>query len=116
MPFEWGKHDCTTHLGHVTQALTGENVWEHLEGTYNDVRGAAKILRDQYGGTLRSALHQTLGEAVHPAKARDGDIAFYTRSCGVMYGNGALFVGCIADQHGLIFIPRGALVEAYPVR
>ena len=73
-PFKWGTNDCCTLLGVAVEAgQQGRDILRGFRG-YRTQAGAAKKLREIGKGTLLATLEDLLGEPIHVARARPGDI------------------------------------------
>lgn len=72
--FAWGDFDCCQFAGLAVEAQTGSNPIADARGRYGTAVGAQRVLRNSFGGSLRSGWTQVLGEPIPPALAQRGDV------------------------------------------
>lgn len=88
MPFAWGSHDCCLWAADAVLAQTGIDPAANERGTYFDVDGAARLLRE-LGGL--SEVGRRAGPEIPPLMAQFGDI-------GLMQIDGRQMLGVCAGQ------------------
>jgi hypothetical protein len=100
-PFQYGVNDCCMFAAGAVEAMTGVDPMEEFKGTYSDLRGSIKVLKEIGEGDLETTLDNKF-EEVAISYAQRGDLAFFDESVGVIMGSFAYFV----SDEGLERIPR----------
>jgi hypothetical protein len=100
-PFQYGVNDCCMFAAGAVEAMTGVDPMEEFKGTYSDLRGSIKALKEIGDGDLETTLDSKF-EEVAISHAQRGDLAFFDESVGVIMGGFAYFV----SDEGLERIPR----------
>jgi hypothetical protein len=100
-PFQYGVNDCCMFAAGAVEAMTGVDPMEEFKGTYSDLRGSIKVLKEIGEGDLETTLDNKF-EEVAISHAQRGDLAFFDESVGVIMGGFAYFV----SDEGLERIPR----------
>jgi hypothetical protein len=100
-PFQYGVNDCCMFAAGAVEAMTGVDPMEEFKGTYSDLRGSIKALKEIGEGDLETTLDSKF-EEVAISHAQRGDLAFFDESVGVIMGGFAYFV----SDEGLERIPR----------
>jgi hypothetical protein len=100
-PFQYGVNDCCMFAAGAVEAMTGVDPMEEFKGTYSDLRGSIKVLKEIGEGDLETTLDSKF-EEVAISHAQRGDLAFFDESVGVIMGSFAYFV----SDEGLERIPR----------
>lgn len=100
-PFEYGVNDCCMFAAGAVEAMTGVDPMEEFRGSYSDLRGSLKALKDIGEGSLEATLDSKF-EEVEIGRAQRGDLAFFDNSVGVVSGSFAYFV----SDDGLERVPR----------
>ena len=119
MPFTWSKNDCCTFVCDWIDLCCGVDPSRELKlrGTYDDARGAARVLK-RHGGieAVVERAWRRLGwsETTLPY-ARRGDIVSlktdHGPALGICLGDSATFAG----PHGLAFVPLAECLRAWRV-
>lgn len=112
--YAYGQHDCMLHAASAVLAMTGVDPAADVRGTYSDKEGAARVLRESYGGTIEKTMDRHLPR-IPIGHARRGDLVLHENSIGVVTGKMACFVGQEGDREGLVRIPRGQWEKAWAV-
>lgn len=111
-PFAWGRRDCCLWAADATWALTGMDPAADVRGTYDDERGALRVLQ-RLGGLCAVAARG--GAPIRPAFAIDGDVGLVqwqeTELLAVRVGE----VWLAVSRTGLIAAPADAAVGAWGV-
>lgn len=100
----------------AVKAITGQDHFGANAGSYNSKREAAELLRSLGHGTLTRAVTHFLGQPVHAAKARRGDVVIRGKAIGIVGASGfAWFVGedRRRDTHGKVRVSHG--LQSVPV-
>ncbi|WP_444452576.1 DUF6950 family protein [Rhodobacter capsulatus] len=112
-PFTWGAWDCALGLAAgVVEAITGADLRPAV--SYDTAAGALRALRAAGHASLGDAVAAVLPE-IHPAMARDGDIALVDEG---EIGGLAVFSGgtlIVLTLDGLGVRERAAAKRAYRV-
>ena len=109
LPFEWGRHDCSTFVAGAVEAMTGER--PELPA-YTDAREAAELLAAE---PLLDRVRAIYGPPIAPAFAQRGDIALVD-----IDGRASLAV-CVGDffagpgTDGLVMVPRAVAIAAWRI-
>ncbi len=92
-PFKWGTNDCCTLFAKAVEATSGRDILRGYRG-YKTKKGAAKKLRDKGHGTLVKFVKSCMGDEIHIAQARHGDIVMQdARRVGVCCGRWTAMLG-----------------------
>lgn len=89
-PFAWGLHDCALAAADAIAAQTGVDLAVELRGRYDDLAGAAAVIRDFAGGGLEQLVEKQM--AAHAAPeipvklARRGDLVLFDGGQGATLG------------------------------
>lgn len=111
-PFAWGVNDCALFACGAIEAMTGDHPGARFAGTYDDAKGAAKVLRLVGEGTLAKTFSSSFPE-VSPGMAQRGDVVEAQGAVGICMGAFGLF---LADaDHGIIRLPRATFTKAWRV-
>ncbi len=95
--FVWGSNDCCTFASNWVEELTGVNPLISIGhyGKYKTLKGAATILKNL--GGLSKVLDENLGNNIHPAYAKVGDIVMGDldggETLGICIGIECMFLG-----------------------
>lgn len=109
---EYGAWDCCLVGAEAVRVQTGDDHGEPYQGTYSTAQGALRRMKEVDGvETVEALATKKLGEPVHPAYARPGDIVLHEDRLGVFF-NG---VGLFAGDNGWVRVPRSELVRAWRV-
>jgi hypothetical protein len=100
-PFQYGVNDCCMFAAGAVEVMTGVDPMQEFKGTYSDLRGSIKALKEIGEGDLETTLDGKF-EEVAISHAQRGDLAFFDESVGVVMGSFAYFV----SDEGLERIPR----------
>src|SRR3569623_1931677 len=71
-PFAWGTHDCASFAFDAVRAVSGEDRFADLRGSYDTAAKAARILKRM--GGLEAMVDARLRK-ISPSEAHRGDIA-----------------------------------------
>lgn len=116
--FAYGEFDCYLFAADTVLAITGVDLAASFRGQYDSPVSAARILAGY--GSMEAIATSLLGEPVHPARARRGDVVLAqlpipdgeTGDCaGVCTGHYFAF----AQPQGLGFVRRAAVRLAWCV-
>lgn len=100
-PFEYGVNDCCMFAAGAVEVMTGVDPMQEFRGTYSDLRGSLKALKEIGEGDLETTLDSKFDE-IPISHAQRGDLAFFDDSVGVIMGGFAYFV----SDDGLERVPR----------
>jgi len=114
IPFARGSQDCCMFAANVVKELTGEDLAADFRGTYNDDKGALKILADK--GGVRAIAASKLGEEINPLNAQRGDVVLINGERGesLTICMGSYVVGTGTD--GLVQFPLSSAICAWRVK
>ncbi len=109
IPFAWGSQDCALFAADCVQAISGNDPALGLRGTYQDARGAARVMKDG----LRTIAAERLGEEISPLLAQAGDVGLLPnegRECLAVWGGGAWHA---PSENGLSAYPLEYAITAW---
>jgi hypothetical protein len=101
-PFEWGSHDCCLWGADAVQALTGHDPGAQWRGTYDDAKGALRLLESLGGIEQVAAL---AGPEIPVLMATSGDAAVIDAGA----EDGSLSIGICGGDHWLVVGETGLL-------
>jgi len=110
--FRIGRYDCTIFTAGAVKAITGEDPMKEFRGEYASLISAKKALKLIGGGSLYSVLVSKFGKPVNGMSGQKGDVAYHEKSCGIVLGNAAIFIG----EKGHVMIPINRLEKAFRVK
>lgn len=112
--FQRGAHDCALYLAKGATVITGEP-FAHLFGSYDDLRGAVRVLKEFGAGDLEDTVAALLPRLEAQERPRIGDAAVVRRPGGKITG---FFVesgiSLVAEQ-GLTYAPRDHAIAAFKI-
>jgi hypothetical protein len=123
-PFVWGKNDCCLFAADAILAMTGEDFAARFRGTYDDLKGAVKILHDL--GKSPESISELAGEfarlheiqEVPVAYAQRGDVVLLDAELGESLGVVALdgvSVAAPGAENSLVYAPIGIARKAWRI-
>lgn len=110
IPFAYGSNDCAHFVAGAVEAVTGEDVFSDLRGTYDTEFGSLRIIKELGKSDLGEVIDSMFDE-ITISHAQRGDIAFFDGSIGVVMGSFAWFV----SDDGLERVPRAMWDKAWSV-
>lgn len=117
-PFVWGEWDCALWAATAVEVMTDVDFAAPYRGTYSGATECAVRLRDEGPGSLYGLCVANLGEPIHAARARRGDVVYIADNMprlGICYGPHSLFVGEFLGIEGLIMEPTLKMHHAFRV-
>lgn len=100
-PFAYGANDCAHFVAGAVEAVTGQDVFSDLRGTYDSEFGSLRVIKELGKSNLGEVIDTMFAE-VSIGHAQRGDIAFFDGCIGVVMGSFAWFV----SDNGLERIER----------
>lgn len=113
-PFRIGRHDCALFAAGCVEAMTGTDFAAPYRGRYATLRGGLRVLRrDGFTDAVALAEHHLV--EVHPAFAREGDVAVVPTDDGPALGIVAGDILYLLRPDGLGIHPRDAMTRSFSV-
>jgi len=106
-PFSWGVFDCVLFAGAWSDLRTNSENTKRFIGTYSDKIGAARVIKECFGGDFGSIMDNYHRKIPHQL-AGTGDIIYAVmpngfHTYGVVDGDKCVFAG----ESGLVTYRRG---------
>lgn len=112
--YVYGARDCALLSADNVLALTDFDPAAEFRGAYTTAAGSAKALKRFGAGTLEATIDGRF-DAIAPARAQRGDLAFHDGAVGVVLGPVALFLGEAGGKSAWLRVPRAEWVKAWRV-
>lgn len=113
MPFAWGQNDCCLFAADCVLAMTGADFAGEARGSYDDPRGAARLIAAR--GGLAQVATDALGDPVSPVMASVGDVVLLMHDGheGLAICNGTSAIG--PGPNGFVVLGMDTALAAWKV-